>query len=195
MPRRTLYTGAYPAAAACLTACGGQRGSRPPKQDTHGRRVCPWPGMSWQVPCLGINISAGSPGTGTLPAGHGCSHPAGPGSLTPGGASRVGVCTCLSFGDRRWVLVKEEPALSVFSACKYPAWFSRRASRADSGLINPQDLTWVPQRHLGSSALCLPLLSQLNNLFLPLPGLSLSYCLNNGNLALKSTWLSAPRKE
>lgn len=155
MPRRTLYTGAYPAAAACLTASGGQRGSRPPKQDTHGRRVCPWPGMSWQVPRLGINISAGSPGMGTLPCGTRVLPPCRPRVSHPRGASRVGVCTCLSFGERRWGLVKEEPALSVFSACKYPAWISMRASRADSGLINPQDLTWVPAEALGFLSIAL----------------------------------------
>lgn len=33
---RAPYTGPYPAAAACLTGCRGQRQSRPQKQDTDG---------------------------------------------------------------------------------------------------------------------------------------------------------------
>lgn len=49
--------GAYPAAAACLAGCGGQRGSRPPKQDTDGCCVRPW---------LGGELAGSPPGNGHL---------------------------------------------------------------------------------------------------------------------------------
>lgn len=78
-------------------AAGGHRGSRPPKLDTDGRCVSPWPGMSWQDPYLGINFSAGSPGTGTLPRGTRMV----PGISPQGGSPGVGfVLVCpLGTGD------------------------------------------------------------------------------------------------